>query len=107
MEQVNVDNNGPVSISIPNAESQIGTRSKRTLDQIRNQRRERHKSQSTQMIVIEQYRSSIRQTKVQKLQLQALGLGRIGKSNVVPNIPVFSKIVSRLAHVIRVKSTND
>ncbi|MDR1597866.1 MAG: mitochondrial large ribosomal subunit protein uL30m [Holosporales bacterium] len=52
---------------------------------------------------IEQYRSSIRQPLVQRKQLQALGLGRLGKSKVVPNIPVFAKLVDRLKHLVRVK----
>jgi large subunit ribosomal protein L30 len=52
---------------------------------------------------IEQYRSSIRQPEVQVKQLRALGLGRIGKTKVVPNIPVFSKLIARLKHLVRVK----
>ncbi|MDR1208415.1 MAG: mitochondrial large ribosomal subunit protein uL30m [Holosporales bacterium] len=82
-------------------------RSNQALVRISAQRRDAHKSQSADMIVIEQYRSTIRQPKIQKLQLHALGLGRIGKSNVVPNIPVFTKIIDRLAHVVRVKPVNN
>ncbi|MDR0631227.1 MAG: hypothetical protein LBF66_01490 [Holosporales bacterium] len=74
-------------------------RRKRAVAKIRAQRKARHEDSRTLMLVIEQYRSSIRLPKIQKIQLQALGLGRIGKSNVVS--PDCAKIVERLAHVVR------
>jgi large subunit ribosomal protein L30 len=53
--------------------------------------------------VIEQYRSSIRKPKIQKLQLRALGLGKLGKKKVLPKIPSVTKLVDRLGHLVRIK----
>jgi ribosomal protein L30/L7E len=82
------------------------TRKKRTskINKIAAERRAKHPPLTSEnSIVIEQYRSGIRQPEIQQKQLRALGLGRIGKSKRVPNISVFSKIVARLAHLVRIK----
>lgn len=53
-------------------------------------------------IVIEQYRSSIRQPEVQRQQLKSLGLGKVGKKKLLPNIPLVSKLIDRLKHLVRI-----
>lgn len=56
-----------------------------------------------EMITVEQYRSAIRRPGRQSLQLKSLGLGRIGKTKVLPKIPSVVKLVERLSHLVRVK----
>lgn len=53
-------------------------------------------------IMIEQYRSSIRQPEVQRQQLKSLGLGKVGKKKLLPNIPLVSKLIDRLKHLVRI-----
>lgn len=54
-------------------------------------------------VVVEQYRSAIRRPGVQRLQLKSLGLGRVGKTKILPKIPSVMKLVERLSHMVRVK----
>ena len=56
-----------------------------------------------EMITVEQYRSAIRRPERQRLQLKSLGLGRVGKTKVLPKIPTVVKLVERLSHLVRVK----
>lgn len=54
-------------------------------------------------ITVEQYRSAIRRPERQRLQLKSLGLGRVGKTKTLPKIPCVTKLVEKLAHLVRVK----
>lgn len=67
------------------------------------QKKEEKKYPEVSQIIVEQYRSSIRKPERQCQQLKSLGLGRIGKTKILPNIPTISKLVERLKHLVRVK----
>jgi ribosomal protein L30/L7E len=54
-------------------------------------------------IVVEQYRSSIRQPAIQRKQLKTLGLGRIGKTKTLPKIRTIAALLERLRHLVREK----
>ncbi|GHS91198.1 hypothetical protein AGMMS49949_01160 [Alphaproteobacteria bacterium] len=54
-------------------------------------------------VVVEQYTSSIRQPHTQLSQLKSLGLGRIGKSKLLPKIPSVLKLIEKLKHLVRIK----
>lgn len=53
-------------------------------------------------VLIEQYRSSIRQPQKQRVQIQSLGLGRIGKTKRLPRIPSIEKLIDKLKHIVRI-----
>jgi large subunit ribosomal protein L30 len=54
-------------------------------------------------VTITQVRSIIDRPKSQKLTMQALGLGRIGKSVEVEINPAISGMINKVQHLIEVK----
>ena len=54
---------------------------------------------------ITQTRSQIGQTERHRGTLRALGLGRIGKSNTLPDRPEIRGMVARVPHLIRVEES--
>jgi ribosomal protein L30 len=54
-------------------------------------------------ITVTQYRSVIRLPEIQRQQLTSLGLGRIGRTRLLPDIPSVRRLVERLRHLVRVK----
>ena len=56
-------------------------------------------------ITVTQTRSAIGTKPKQRGTLRALGLGRIGKSNTLPDRPEIRGMVARVPHLIRVEET--
>ena len=54
---------------------------------------------------IEQVRSQIGQTRRHRGTLRALGLGRIGKSNTLPDRPEIRGMIARVPHMVTVEET--
>ena len=56
-------------------------------------------------IVVTQTRSSIGAKPKQRGTLRALGLGRIGRSNTLPDRPEIRGMIARVPHLITVEET--
>ncbi len=54
-------------------------------------------------IKVTQKRSSIGSKPKQRGSLRALGLGRIGKSNVLPDRPEIRGVIARVPHLVTVE----
>ena len=54
------------------------------------------------MLVVTQVRSSIGTKPKQRGTLRALGLGRIGKSNTLPDRPEIRGMIARVPHLVEV-----
>ncbi len=54
-------------------------------------------------LVVTQIRSAIGNKPVHRGTLRALGLGRIGKSNTLPDRPEIHGMIRKVAHLIRVE----
>ena len=54
-------------------------------------------------VKVTQVRSTIGQTKAHEGTLRALGLGRIGKSNTLPDRPEIRGMIARVPHLINVE----
>jgi large subunit ribosomal protein L30 len=54
-------------------------------------------------LVITQVRSSIGTKPKHRGNLRALGLGRIGKTNTLPDSPVVRGMIARVPHLVEVK----
>jgi large subunit ribosomal protein L30 len=54
-------------------------------------------------LVITQVKSSIGTKPKHRGNLRALGLGRIGKSNTLPDTPVVRGMIARVPHLVEVK----
>jgi len=54
-------------------------------------------------LVVTQIRSAIGNKPVHRGTLRALGLGRIGKSNTLPDRPEIQGMIRKVAHLIRVE----
>jgi len=57
-------------------------------------------------VKITQVRSIIKTPKTQKLTIQALGLGRIGKSRELDMTPALKGALDKVAHLIKVEEVN-
>ena len=58
-------------------------------------------------IKVTQVRSSIGSKPKHRGTLRALGLGRIGKTNVLPDRPEIRGMIARVPHLIEVKDTEE
>ncbi|MCP3987957.1 MAG: 50S ribosomal protein L30 [Actinomycetia bacterium] len=58
-------------------------------------------------IKVTQTRSAIGSKPKQRGCLRALGLGRIGKSNVLPDRPEIRGIIARVPHLVSVEAQED
>ena len=58
-------------------------------------------------IIITQTGSQIKCHKRQKATLVALGLGRIGKSNTLPDRPEIRGMIARVPHLVAVDEVDD
>lgn len=56
---------------------------------------------------VTQYKSSIGTKPKQRGTLRSLGLGRIGKSNTLPDRPEIRGMIAKVPHLIRVEEVND
>lgn len=56
---------------------------------------------------VTQYKSAIGTKPKQRGTLRALGLGRIGKSNTLPDRPEIRGMIAKVPHLIRVEEVND
>ena len=56
---------------------------------------------------VTQTRSAIGAKPKQRGTLRALGLGRIGKTNVLPDRPEIRGMIARVPHLIEVKDTEE
>ena len=54
-------------------------------------------------VKITQVRSQVGQSEKHRGTLRALGLGRIGKSNEIPESPVLDGMLRKVAHLVRVE----
>ena len=54
-----------------------------------------------------QVKSSIGQNPANRGTLRSLGLGRIGKTNVLPDRPEIRGMIARVPHLIEVKDTEE
>jgi large subunit ribosomal protein L30 len=61
---------------------------------------------SEDMIVVTQVRSGISTKPKHRGTLRALGLGRIGKSNVLPDRPEIRGMIARVPHLVTVDSAS-
>ncbi len=59
------------------------------------------------MITVTQIKSSAHAKPKSRGTLRALGLGRIGKSNVLPDRPEIRGMIARVPHLIEVTSSAD
>ena len=57
-------------------------------------------------LTVTQTRSAIGTKPKQRGTLRALGLGRIGQSNTLPDRPEIRGMVARVPHLIRVEESN-
>ena len=60
-------------------------------------------SLSAKELRVTQIRSSIGTKPKQRGTLRALGLGKIGRSNVLPNRPEIRGMIARVPHLIRIE----
>jgi len=58
-------------------------------------------------ITVTQVRSAIGSKPKQRGCLRALGLGRIGKSNVLPDRPEIRGMIARVPHLVKVDETGE
>ena len=58
-------------------------------------------------LTVTQVRSAIGSKPKQRGTLRALGLGRIGKSNTLPDRPEIRGMIARVPHLITVEETGD
>ncbi len=58
-------------------------------------------------IRVTQTRSAIGTKPKQRGTLRALGLGRIGKSNVLPDRPEVRGMIARVPHLVKVDDANE
>ncbi len=58
-------------------------------------------------IIVTQVRSAIGTKPKQRGTLRALGLGRIGKSNTLPDRPEIRGMLARVPHLVRVEESNE
>ena len=58
-------------------------------------------------ITVKQIKSSTHAKPKSRGTLRALGLGRIGKSNVLPDRPEIRGMIARVPHLIEVTSSTD
>ena len=58
------------------------------------------------MLKVTQYRSAIGSKPKQRGTLRALGLGRIGKSNTLPDRPEIRGMLARVPHLVSVEETS-
>ena len=58
-------------------------------------------------ITVTQIKSSIGTKPKHRGTLRALGLGRIGKTNVLPDRPEIRGMIARVPHLIEVKDTEE
>ncbi|MEM9133864.1 MAG: 50S ribosomal protein L30 [Actinomycetota bacterium] len=58
-------------------------------------------------IKVTQVRSAIGSKPKQRGSLRALGLGRIGKSNVLPDRPEIRGMIARVPHLVAVEPAED
>ena len=58
-------------------------------------------------IIVTQIKSSIGTKPKHRGTLRALGLGRIGKTNVLPDRPEIRGMIARVPHLIEVKDTEE
>jgi large subunit ribosomal protein L30 len=58
-------------------------------------------------LVVTQVRSSIGVKPKHRGTLRALGLGRIGKSNTLPDRPEIRGMIAKVPHLIRVEDSSD
>jgi large subunit ribosomal protein L30 len=56
-------------------------------------------------LTVTQTRSSIGSKPKQRGTLRALGLGRIGKSNTLPDRPEIRGMIARVPHLVKVEDT--
>jgi large subunit ribosomal protein L30 len=56
---------------------------------------------------VTQTRSSIGTKPKHRGTLRALGLGRIGKTNVLPDRPEIRGMIARVPHLVQVREVND
>jgi large subunit ribosomal protein L30 len=61
---------------------------------------------SEQTITVTQVKSAIGEKPKTKGTLRALGLGRIGKQNTLPDRPEIRGMIARVPHLIDVESTS-
>ena len=54
-------------------------------------------------VKITQIRSQVGQSEKHRGTLRALGLGRIGRSNEIPESPVLDGMLRKVAHLVRVE----
>ena len=54
-------------------------------------------------VKITQIRSQVGQSEKHRGTLRALGLGRIGKTNEIPESPVLDGMLRKVAHLVRVE----
>ncbi|MGO9198746.1 MAG: 50S ribosomal protein L30 [Acidimicrobiales bacterium] len=65
------------------------------------------KSPEEAMIVVTQVKSGIGQKPKHRGTLRALGLGRIGKSNVLPDRPEIRGMIARVPHLVTVETSGE
>ena len=58
-------------------------------------------------LVVTQVKSAISAKPKTKGTLRALGLGRIGKTNTLPDRPEIRGMIARVPHLVRVDATKD
>ena len=58
-------------------------------------------------LIVTQVRSSIGSKPKHRGTLRALGLGRIGKSNTLPDRPEIRGMIARVPHLITVEESGD
>ena len=75
--------------------------SERTNDS--SERSERTDDSSEQQITVTQVRSGIGAKPKTRGTLRALGLGRIGKTNILPDRPEIRGMIARVPHLIEVR----
>ena len=62
----------------------------------------KEQTSAAQTIVVEQYRSGAGRTKEVKATLDALGLGRIGKTKQLPLNAAVEGMIKRVSHLVKV-----
>jgi large subunit ribosomal protein L30 len=58
------------------------------------------------MLLVTQIKSAIGTKPKHRGTLRALGLGRIGRSNTLPDRPEIRGMISRVPHLVRVEEVN-
>ncbi len=57
-------------------------------------------------LIVTQVRSAISSKPKQRGTLRALGLGRIGRSNTLPDRPEIRGMIARVPHLVRVEESS-